>query len=148
MTSNCDPDGITYPIPGNDDAGRAIALYCDLVARAAVDGISRSQGSIGIDTGALETPMVEELPEAETAPSGEVFEVLTAPRGAPDDFSKLTSMNPQIEKKLNEAGIFHFWQLAAMTPADVASVDASAKLGGRIEREGWTAQARAMLENV
>ena len=57
-------------------------------------------------------------------------------------------MDPQIEKKLNEAGIFHFWQLAAMTPADVASVDASAKLGGRIEREGWTAQARAMLENV
>ena len=148
IDSNCDPDGITYPIPGNDDAGRAIALYCDLVARAAVDGISRSQGSIGIDTGALETPMVEELPEAEAAPSGEVFEVLTAPRGAPDDFSKLTSMNPQIEKKLNEAGIFHFWQLASMTPADVASVDASAKLGGRIEREGWTAQARAMLENV
>jgi len=148
IDSNCDPDGITYPIPGNDDAGRAIALYCDLVARAAVDGISRSQGSIGIDTGALETPTVEELPEAEAAPSGEVFEVLTAPRGAPDDFSKLTSMNPQIEKKLNEAGIFHFWQLAAMTPADVASVDASAKLGGRIEREGWTAQARAMLENV
>ncbi|MCP8938219.1 30S ribosomal protein S2 [Alsobacter sp. SYSU M60028] len=151
IDSNCDPDGITYPVPGNDDAGRAIALYCDLVARAAVDGISRSQGSMGIDVGALETPAYEELPEADAAaaaPTGEMFEVLTAPRGAPDDFSKLSSMNPQIEKKLNDAGIFHFWQLAAMSPADVATIDAAAKLGGRIEREGWNAQARALLENA
>jgi len=40
-------------VPGNDDAGRAISLYCDLVARAAIDGISRHQGELGIDTGAL-----------------------------------------------------------------------------------------------
>ena len=39
IDTNCDPDGITFPIPGNDDAGRAIALYCDLIARAAIDGI-------------------------------------------------------------------------------------------------------------
>ena len=39
------PDGIAFPVPANDDAGRAIALYCDLVARAAIDGISRSQGA-------------------------------------------------------------------------------------------------------
>jgi len=38
LDTNCDPDGVTHPIPGNDDAGRAIALYCDLVARAAIDG--------------------------------------------------------------------------------------------------------------
>ena len=44
VDTNCDPDGITYPIPGNDDASRAILLYCDLAARAAIDGISRSQG--------------------------------------------------------------------------------------------------------
>ena len=47
LDTNCDPDGITYPIPGNDDAGRAITLYCDLIARAALDGISRGQGSAG-----------------------------------------------------------------------------------------------------
>ena len=47
------------PIPGNDDAGRAIALYCDLIASAAIDGISRSQGSVGIDIGAAEAPEVE-----------------------------------------------------------------------------------------
>ncbi|MCP4306417.1 MAG: 30S ribosomal protein S2, partial [bacterium] len=38
VDSNCDPDNITYPIPGNDDAGRAITLYCDLFAKAAIDG--------------------------------------------------------------------------------------------------------------
>ena len=39
VDSNCDPDGISHPIPGNDDAGRAITLYCDLISRAAIDGI-------------------------------------------------------------------------------------------------------------
>ena len=55
VDSNCDPDNIAYPIPGNDDAGRAITLYCDLVAKAAIDGISRAQGDAGIDIGAQET---------------------------------------------------------------------------------------------
>jgi len=54
VDSNCDPDDITFPIPGNDDAGRAITLYCDLVAKAAIDGISRAQGDAGIDVGAQE----------------------------------------------------------------------------------------------
>ena len=54
VDTNCDPDGITYVIPGNDDAGRAVALYCDLVARAAIDGISRGQGEAGVDVGASE----------------------------------------------------------------------------------------------
>lgn len=61
VDTNCDPDGITYPIPGNDDAGRAITLYCDLVSRAALDGIERAQGSLGIDVGASETPPAEDL---------------------------------------------------------------------------------------
>ncbi|WP_420391365.1 30S ribosomal protein S2 [Acuticoccus sp.] len=54
LDTNCDPDGITHPIPGNDDAARAITLYCDLVARAALDGLLRSQGETGYDVGASE----------------------------------------------------------------------------------------------
>ena len=50
VDTNCDPNGITYVVPGNDDAGRAITLYCDLVAKAAIDGISRSQRDLGVDT--------------------------------------------------------------------------------------------------
>ena len=67
LDSNCDPDGITFPIPGNDDAGRAIALYCDLIARAAIDGIGRAQGDIGIDVGASEVPPEESAVAEEAA---------------------------------------------------------------------------------
>ncbi|WP_338051074.1 30S ribosomal protein S2 [Pararhizobium gei] len=42
IDSNCDPDRIDFPIPGNDDASRAISLYCDLISRAALDGLARS----------------------------------------------------------------------------------------------------------
>ena len=52
VDTNSNPDGITYPVPGNDDAGRAITLYCDLIARAAIDGIARAQGGAGYDVGA------------------------------------------------------------------------------------------------
>lgn len=73
LDSNSDPDGITYPVPGNDDAGRAISLYCDLIARAAIDGISRAQGAAGMDIGASdEAPVEEALAEtAEEAPAEE-----------------------------------------------------------------------------
>ncbi len=59
VDTNSNPDGITLPIPGNDDAGRAVALYCELVARAAIDGISRAQGEKGIDVGASEEGPIE-----------------------------------------------------------------------------------------
>ncbi|CAN7284518.1 MULTISPECIES: 30S ribosomal protein S2 [Ensifer] len=59
IDSNCDPDQIDYPIPGNDDASRAIALYCDLIARAAIDGIARQQGASGRDLGASAEAMIE-----------------------------------------------------------------------------------------
>ncbi len=54
LDSNSDPDGINYPIPGNDDAARALSLYCDLVARAIIDGLSQSQAASGVDVGAAE----------------------------------------------------------------------------------------------
>jgi small subunit ribosomal protein S2 len=70
VDTNCDPDGITLPIPGNDDAGRAVVLYCDLVARAALDGISRAQGEAGIDIGASEEAPYEETPAGEAEAEG------------------------------------------------------------------------------
>jgi small subunit ribosomal protein S2 len=65
IDTNSDPAGVTYPIPGNDDAGRAVALYCDLVSRACIEGISLAQTGSGIDVGAAEEPMAEELPAVE-----------------------------------------------------------------------------------
>jgi small subunit ribosomal protein S2 len=148
VDSNSDPDGITFPVPANDDAGRAIQLYCDLIARSAIDGISRASGDQGIDIGAAEAPVVEETIAAEPAPAetGLVFELLTAPRGAPDDLTKLSGMGPDAVQKLNDGGIFHFWQLAAMSAEDVTKLDHDLKLGGKIEREGWVAQAREFAD--
>jgi len=148
VDTNCDPDGIAYPVPANDDAGRAIQLYCDLVARAAIDGIGRSQGAQGVDLGEAETPIAEPLPEGgepEPASTTDRFELLAAPRGAPDDLAKITGVGPQIEKKLNEHGVFHYWQLAAMTPEEAAKLDADLKFNGRIVRDKWSDQARALM---
>ncbi|KUP92651.1 30S ribosomal protein S2 [Tritonibacter horizontis] len=60
VDTNCSPDGVDYIIPGNDDAARAITLYCDLVARAALDGMTAQMGAAGVDLGALEEAPVEE----------------------------------------------------------------------------------------
>jgi small subunit ribosomal protein S2 len=57
LDTNCDPDGITYPIPGNDDAARALQLYCDLIADAVLDGLAAGQASSGVDLGASEAPI-------------------------------------------------------------------------------------------
>ena len=59
---------------------------------------------------------------------------------------KLSGLGPELVQKHKDGGQFHFWQCAAKSPADVAKVDAELKLGGRIERDGWVAQARDLAE--
>ena len=61
VDTNCSPKGVDYIIPGNDDAARAIQLYCDLIARAALDGMSAQLGAAGVDLGALVDAPVEEV---------------------------------------------------------------------------------------
>ncbi|MEM5475024.1 30S ribosomal protein S2 [Pacificibacter sp. AS14] len=61
VDSNCPPAGVDYIIPGNDDASRAITLYCDLVARAALDGMTEQMGAAGVDFGAFEEAPIEEV---------------------------------------------------------------------------------------
>ena len=122
-------------VPGNDDASRAITLYCDLIARAAIDGISRSQGQMGVDIGAAAEPIAEELPAAGRR-SG--YEVLSGPRGVADDLKKLGHVSPTIEKKFNDLGIFHYWQIAGLGPEAAHTIGEEVGLPGRME--GWIAQ--------
>ena len=135
IDSNCDPDRITYPIPGNDDAGRAITLYCDLIAKAAIDGISRAQGDAGhrhrrgrkrsgaddprigrcrmstcrqaeaVEPGA--TPDFTEKPAARR-----LEPLFTAPEGKADDLKKITGVGPALERKLNALGVTQLDQIA------------------------------------
>jgi small subunit ribosomal protein S2 len=99
IDSNSNPDGIAMPIPGNDDAIRAINLYCDLVAEAALDGIQEELAKSGADIGeleevsepVLEAEMTEELPAE--APAVEP----AAPAEAPAPAAAATE--PAEEKK-------------------------------------------------
>jgi small subunit ribosomal protein S2 len=139
VDTNCNPDGITFVVPGNDDASRAITLYCDLIARAAIDGISRAQGDMGIDVGAAAEPVVEELPPAVDDSS---YEVLSGPRGVADDLKKLGHVSPTIEKKFNDLGIFHYWQIANLAPKAAHKIGEEIGLPGRME--GWIGQAKQL----
>jgi small subunit ribosomal protein S2 len=145
VDTNCDPEGITFVVPGNDDAGRAITLYCDLIAKAAIDGISRAQGELGVDVGAAETPIVEDIP-ADKVDGGLGFEQLSGPRGVADDLKKLHGVSPAIEKKLNDLGIFHFWQIAAFGPDAAHKVGEEVGLPGRVD--GWIAEAKELNAEV
>ena len=71
LDSNSNPDGIDFPIPGNDDALRALSLYCDLASGAILDGLAQSISTAGGDLGASANPEAEvalEAKKAETAP--------------------------------------------------------------------------------
>src|SRR5262249_17252306 len=139
VDTNCDPDGIDFPVPGNDDAGRAITLYCDLVARAAIDGLERSQSAAGVDVGASAEPPAEALPE-------KTFRGIEAPGGEADDLKRITAITTKIEQRLNDAGVYHFWQIADLDPDSRSALDRQLKLKGQIEKEDWSGQAKKLVE--
>ena len=142
VDTNCDPDGISFVVPGNDDASRAVSLYCELVSRAAIDGISRAQGELGIDIGAQEKPVIEE--PVPTAPAmGDLgFEPLPGPRGVADDLKKLPGVSGAIEKQLNDLGIFHYSQIAELNEKAAHNVGEEVGLPGRVPV--WIAKAKEL----
>jgi small subunit ribosomal protein S2 len=174
VDSNCDPDNITFPIPGNDDAGRAITLYCDLIAKAAIDGISRAQGEAGIDIGAREEihepvvieaappvageeadvdmsaaqalePQASPRREAQRTAAEPVEPLFATPAGAADDLKKITGVGPVLEKKLNALGITKLEQIANLSDDDIANIDGALNFKGRISRDDWIGQARKLM---
>ena len=140
VDTNCDPDGIDFPVPGNDDAGRAITLYCDLFARAAIDGIERGQAASGVDIGASEAPPAEDLGKPA------VFKGIEAPRGEADDLKRITGISPKLEQRLNDIGVFHFWQLADLDADAIGLIDRQLRLKGQAARDNWQAQAKKLVE--
>ncbi len=138
VDTNSDPKGITYVVPGNDDAGRAISLYCDLVARAVIDGISRAQGDSGIDVGAAAKPIVqEEIPAASRRLPGSRRSARTCRRS-----QEAAGVSGAIEKKFNDAGIFHYWQLAELDHDTAHKIGEEVGLSSRAD--AWVAKAKAL----
>jgi small subunit ribosomal protein S2 len=85
LDSNVSPDGIAFPVPGNDDASRAIRLYCEAIAIAATRGGQEQLARAGVDFGAMATPPAEEAlsaPVAEEAPAAVEAPVAAAPAPA------------------------------------------------------------------
>lgn len=145
--TNCDPDSVDLPIPGNDDAARAIELYCSLISKAALDGISRSSTSFGKDLGEAVEVIEEEILVADEAvvEEGALFD---KPEGDADDLKKISGVGPVLEGKLNDLGIYTYAQIAAFTAEDIAKVDERLSFKGRIERDGWLDQAAELAKSA
>lgn len=80
LDSNSDPKGVTFPVPGNDDALRAIQTYCDLMAGAVLDGLQAEMKAAGVDVGAAVEAPAEAVAEAPAAPAeGEAVPTRTRP---------------------------------------------------------------------
>ncbi len=137
IDTNCNPDGIDFPIPGNDDAGRAITLYCDLVAQAALDGLARSQANSGVDIGAMANPGMEAMPGK--------FKGIEAARGEADDLKRITGIDGKLELRLNDAGVFHFWQIADLDDAGLGLLDKQLRLKGATLKDTWVVQAKKLV---
>ncbi len=139
VDTNCDPKGITYVVPGNGRTpaarSRCIAISS---ARAVIDGISRAQGGSGVDIGAMANP----VPEAIEPAKSEGFQGLAGPRGVADDLKKLTGVSGAIEKKFNDLGIFHYWQLAELDHDTAHKIGEEVGLPARAD--GWVAQSKAL----
>ena len=84
LDTNVDPNGVAFPVPGNDDASRAVRLYCDAIAQAATTGRTEGVVDSGADFGSMDAPpeeaaLVEEAPVTEEAPAAEEAPVAEEP---------------------------------------------------------------------
>ena len=98
LDTNSNPIGIDHPIPGNDDASRAINLYCDLVSRAVIDGIQQEMTAAGVDVGEAEELPEEQLPEPQEdapAPAGDGTDGGAGPAADPDADAAPTPAAPE-----------------------------------------------------
>ena len=74
------------------------------------------------------------------------FKGIDAPRGEADDLKRLPSVNVKLEQRLNDAGVYHFWQIADLDAETMAALDATLNLRGRIARDNWIAAAKKLTE--
>jgi len=96
LDSNSDPAGVTFPVPGNDDAMRAIHIYCDLMAGAVLDGIQQEVMATGGDVGDAAEPPAADLPAADAPPAPAADAADTA---APAEDATVAAAAPETEAK-------------------------------------------------
>jgi large subunit ribosomal protein L21 len=122
---------------GADKSGVKAAIGAGSVAGVAVAAAAAAKPA------KKATPKKDEAPKAEAAPKAKA-----APKAAAgaDDLKELSGVGPALEKKLHEAGVTTFAQIAAWGPEDIAEMDEKLSFKGRIEREGWVEQAKERVK--
>ena len=90
-------------------------------------------------------PTEKKAPAEKPAAKATAFKRLDAAEGKADDLKKISGVGPALEKKLNEFGIYHYRQVAALTKDDIAEIDEALNFKGRIERDDWLAQAKSLM---
>jgi len=136
LDTNCDPSAADLPIPGNDDAARAIQLYCELIADAVLDGMTEAQAAMGQDLGAaenveevmLQTPVVE-----------------AAPVAALTDISLVDGIGPKYKAALEGAGVSSLQILAELSDEKIAEIEAATELTGKFAAGEWVVQAKEIV---
>ena len=108
-----------------------------LASGADKSGVKAAMGAGSVSTKAVEAAAPKKAAAKKAAPKAK------AAKGG-DDLKKLSGVGPALEAKLHEAGITTFAQVAAWTDADIADMDEKLSFKGRIEREGWVAQAEEL----
>ena len=151
LDTNCDPSAADFPIPGNDDAARAISLYCDLLADAILDGMTESAASMGMDLGAAENPVevALDLPEAAPAPAPAVAAAAASkPEVAPafvDDVSLIDGVGPTYKEKLASIGVTSLKQIADMDASAITAAEEKLSLAGKFAAGEWVEQAKELI---
>lgn len=135
LDTNCDPDVVDYPIPGNDDAIRSINLFCKEMAEAIIEGKAIYAEAHGGDTEEvsdkeMEAVMAEVATEAAAAPaSEEEVAALAEEKATPktdakgDDLTKIPGIGKVYQGKLNDEGFHTFSDIANMTDAQIETME-------------------------
>jgi len=168
LDSNCNPDDVDMPIPGNDDAVRSISLFCDLMADAVLDGMTEGAIAAGVDIGAAENPveatLAAEAPVEAPAPAAEVAPAPVkeeAPKAekpaakvespapakdekATDDISLIDGIGPVFKKKLESEGINTYAAIIALDDAAIEALEEKLELKGKFAAGEWVEQAKEL----
>jgi small subunit ribosomal protein S2 len=135
LDTNSNPDGITYPIPGNDDAARAIQLYCDLLADAVLDGLAAGQAASGVDLGASEAPIEPTLARKLT-PAPVAEPEVSAPEAAALEAEMTAAPAPVVEAPVAEAPVAEAAAEPETPAAEAQTADEGAAAASEEEQAG------------
>jgi len=149
LDTNCDPDLIDYPIPGNDDAIRSINLFCREIADAILEGkaIYEEEHGSSEDEGA-EAPINEEAAAAANVSEEEVKEIVEEAKAdaqkEADDLSKIKGIGKAYQEKLNNEGIYTIEDVANMSDEQIQMMEEKYSFKGDFKES--VAHAKELLE--